>query len=111
MAAKNDFVYDFLSPQKIVFGWGRRREVGALAAALGRRAFLVEGSRTLAANGTIAEIADLLGAAGLEVRWLASITREPEVADVDTAVTRLRDERAGPGDVLVAVGGGSAIDL
>ena len=32
--------YDFLSPQKIVFGWGRRREVGVLGRSLGRRAFL-----------------------------------------------------------------------
>ena len=30
--------YDFLAPQRIVFGWGRREEVGPLAATLGRRA-------------------------------------------------------------------------
>ena len=48
--------YDFLSPPKIAFGWGRRREVGALAATLGRRALLVEGSRTLRQSGAIDEI-------------------------------------------------------
>ncbi|HVC97949.1 MAG TPA: iron-containing alcohol dehydrogenase [Pirellulales bacterium] len=103
--------YDLISPQKIVFGWGRRREVGNLAAALGRRAFVVEGSGTLAANGTLAEIADLLATAGMEVVPLAAISREPVVDDVDAAVARLRDQRAGPGDVVVVVGGGSAIDL
>jgi alcohol dehydrogenase class IV len=111
MDLATQIAYDFIAPQKIVFGWGRRREVGTLAAVLGRRAFLVEGSRTLAANGTLAEIVDLLGAAGVEVVRLAAITREPEVADVDAAVARLRSDRAGPGDILVAVGGGSAIDL
>ncbi len=30
--------YEFLAPQKIVFGWGRRREVGVLARRLGSRA-------------------------------------------------------------------------
>ena len=29
--------YDFAIPQRIVFGWGRRREVGSLARSLGRR--------------------------------------------------------------------------
>jgi len=103
--------YDLIAPQKIVFGWGRRREVGTLAAALGRRAFIVEGSRTLAANGTLSEIFDLLVSAGMQVVPLAMISREPEVIDVDTAVGRLRDHGAGPGDVVIAIGGGSAIDL
>ncbi len=31
--------YDFLAPPRIVFGWGRRREVGMLGRTLGRRAF------------------------------------------------------------------------
>ena len=30
-----DQTYDFLAPPKIVFGWGRRREVGPLARELG----------------------------------------------------------------------------
>ncbi|HXT58355.1 MAG TPA: iron-containing alcohol dehydrogenase, partial [Pirellulales bacterium] len=55
--------YDFVSPQKVVFGWGRRNEIGTLAARLGRRAFVVEGSRTLAACGAMDEIAESLRAA------------------------------------------------
>ena len=47
--------YDFLSPQRIVFGWGRRREVGALARSLGQRVFVIPGSRTLEKSGTIGE--------------------------------------------------------
>jgi hypothetical protein len=43
--------YDFFAPPSIVFGWGRRRELGTLAAKLGRRAFVVSGSRTLENNG------------------------------------------------------------
>ena len=39
--------FDFVAPARTLFGWGRRAEVGPLAASLGRRAWLVTGSRTL----------------------------------------------------------------
>jgi hypothetical protein len=55
--------YDFLAPRRIVFGWGRWREVGPLAARLGKRAFVVLGSRTLAENGLAAELRDAVGPA------------------------------------------------
>ena len=48
--------YDFIAPQKIVFGWGRRSEIGTLAASLGRRAFVVVGSRTLENNETVSQL-------------------------------------------------------
>jgi len=35
--------FDFFSPQRIVFGWGRRAEIGAAAQALGRRDLFVVG--------------------------------------------------------------------
>ncbi len=50
-------------------------------------------------------------AAGIEPVTLASISHEPTVADVDGATNRLRELDAGEGDFLLAVGGGSAIDL
>ena len=43
--------YDLTLPRRVVFGWGRREELGTLAATLGRRAFLVTGSRTLEQRG------------------------------------------------------------
>lgn len=103
--------YDFFAPQQIVFGWGRRRELGGFARRWGRRAFVVEGSRTLAASGTMAEIVELLRAEGIEAATLAAISHEPTVADVDSATRRLSELGAGEGDFLLAVGGGSAIDL
>ncbi|MSR58957.1 MAG: iron-containing alcohol dehydrogenase [Planctomycetaceae bacterium] len=104
-------IYDFVVPSRIVFGWGRRREVGALARSLGRRAFVVCGSRTLENGGELAAIITSLQQAGVETVRLESVSREPLVDDVDSAVARLRDHHAGAGDLLLAVGGGSAIDL
>ncbi|MCE9605010.1 MAG: iron-containing alcohol dehydrogenase [Planctomycetia bacterium] len=103
--------FDFFSPQRIVFGWGRRTEAGPLAATLGRRAFLVVGSRTLARSGAIAELTAALEASGIEVSPLATISHEPLTTDVDEATALLKQAGLREGDFLVAVGGGSAIDL
>ncbi len=103
--------YDFLSPARIVFGWGRRNEIGPLAATLGRRALLVTGSRTLARSGVIAELSDHLQAAGVNAIHVASISHEPEVRGVDELAAKVRELNAAPGDLVIGVGGGSAIDL
>lgn len=103
--------FDFFSPQRIVFGWGRRAEVGAIAKLLGRRALIVVGSRTLNGNGTIDEIERRLQAEQIETLRLAAIDREPLVTDVDRATGRLKSEGLRDGDFLLAIGGGSAIDL
>lgn len=103
--------YDLLTPRKIVFGWGRRDEAGALAATLGRRAFVVNGSRTLEQTGVLADLIDQLRKAGVEAISIATISREPEVADVDQTVSQLTDHQPTDGDFVIGIGGGSAIDL
>ena len=103
--------YSFLSPQRIVFGWGRRRDVGPLAAALGRRAIVVCGSRTLVERGVLDELTASLAATGVEATLLATIRHEPEVADVDAAVAALAELPPRDADFVLGIGGGSAIDL
>ena len=105
--------YDLLAPQRIVFGWGRRREVGRWARTLGTRAFVVSGSRTLESSGQLGTLYDDLREAGVEVVELGVISREPLVEDVDTFTGRIRAARADTrdGDVVIGIGGGAAIDL
>lgn len=103
--------FDFLAPSRVIFGWGRCSEIGGLARSLGRRAFLVSGSATLERRGTLDWIESLLRQAGIAAVRLAAVAREPEVADVDGAVERLLEHVPEPGDLVMAVGGGSAIDL
>src|SRR5688500_13452219 len=95
--------YDFLAPPRIVFGWGRRSELGPLAGTLGRRACVVLGSRTLQQNGTWNDLAERLQQAGIESILAASIAREPEIPDVDALVERLRQHGVGAGDFLLAL--------
>lgn len=103
--------YDFFAPNRIVFGWGRRAEIGSLAKSLGSRAFVVSGSRTIEAKGTIDELCRSMQSAGVTTERLATQTREPEVTDVDAAVERLFGLGIRDSDCVIAIGGGSAIDL
>ena len=103
--------YDFLAPQRIVFGWGRRREVGKLGRTLGHRAFLICGLPPDAAGDVLNEIGGLLRAEGIEPVPVATLLHEPEVGDVDRVAAEVRELHAGAGDFLLAVGGGAAIDL
>ena len=111
MTSPANITYDFSAPSRIVFGWGRRREAGSIARELGTRAFVVCGSRTLEQTGGLDEIIGSLHEAGVETVRTASISHEPLVDDVDRCVAALRDEHARAGDLLLAIGGGSAIDL
>jgi alcohol dehydrogenase class IV len=106
-----DLNYELQSPRRIVFGWGRRSDVGQLARELGRRALLVVGSRSLAASGAIDELKQSLAAAGVAVVQITECQREPQVTDVDRAAEVMRAAGAADGDFCLAIGGGSAIDL
>lgn len=104
--------YDLLIPRQVVFGWGRREEIGQRAAALGRRAWIVSGSRTLVANGTIEQLRSQMQAHGVTSKLLGTVSREPEVSDVDQMVRQLESQGGGQtGDLVVAIGGGAGIDL
>ncbi|HEY2892597.1 MAG TPA: iron-containing alcohol dehydrogenase [Pirellulales bacterium] len=103
--------YDFLAPKRIVFGWGRWREVGHFVGQPGSRCFVVVGSRSLVASGMIEELENVLRKATVAYVLLANISREPLVEDVDQAAHRLRELGVRQGDVVLGIGGGSAIDL
>lgn len=103
--------YEFFSPNQITFGWGRRTELGRLCASLGDRVFLVCGSRTLERLGFIEEIVSAISATGLKIQRFAGTSHEPEVADVDLLVGKFLQHSPTPRDIVVAVGGGSTIDL
>lgn len=110
MNALEHLHYELAVP-RLIFGWGRRAEAGGLARSLGRRAFVVCGAQALVDTGVIAEISGLLRSEGVTPVFTETLAHEPEVADVDRLSARLRSEQAAPGDLVVAIGGGAAIDL
>lgn len=105
--------YDFSMPGRIVFGWGRTKELPELIRPLGRRVHIFCGSRTLFNSPRFAALLDLLPNAGLELAETALQMGEPTVQDVDRlAELKFRmGVSAENGDVFLGIGGGSAIDL
>jgi len=103
--------YDFVAPPKIVFGWGRRRELGTLARSLGHRAMILSGLPAAVAIEVLGEIREMLATQDIESALLETILHEPEVQDVDRVAAELRGNELGRGHFLLAIGGGAAIDL
>ncbi|MEE3368287.1 MAG: iron-containing alcohol dehydrogenase [Planctomycetota bacterium] len=108
MKIPTPFAFDLLTPKRIVFGWGRRRELGDMIASLGTRCFIVLGSRTLLHHELFNSIQNSLEATGITTNTPELIGREPHVSDVDQAVQRARIWKA---DVVLGIGGGAALDL
>ena len=103
--------YDFVTPPKIVFGWGRRRELGGLARSLGHRAMILSGLPAAVAADVLGEIREMLATNDIDSTLLDTILHEPEVQDVDRLAAELRGYALGRGHFLLAIGGGAAIDL
>ncbi len=106
-----NLAYDFVAPPKIVFGWGRRRELPALARPLGHRAMILCGLPAAAATDVLGEVREMLAAQEINSALLETILHEPEVQDVDRVAIELRGYGQGRGNFLLAIGGGAAIDL
>ena len=104
--------YNFLAPRQVIFGWGRRRELASLVTPLGSRVWLVVGSKTLLNAGVIDQFVDQLRVNGLSVTAFAAPAHEPLVEDVDQLVANWQSaDCQHDRPVVVAVGGGSTIDL
>ena len=103
--------YDFFSPNKIVFGWGRLREAGSLVSEYGRRAILVSGSRTLQKVGVVNRLIQTLEDSKISIAAQFQIPTEPTTAQIDGFVKQLAAVDSNFNDaVFVALGGGAAID-
>lgn len=104
--------YQFVMPRKVIFGWGSRAQLAEeLQRLAARRVFVISGSRTLERSGQLGVIQAQVEKAGIAWEFLGTITHEPLVHDVDTLASAVRARQPQPGDVILAVGGGSAIDL
>lgn len=102
--------YDLAMPPLVRFGAGRMAEIGEVVGLFGRRAWLVGGRRSLLGSPARPQVEASLAAAGVEALVVAESVGEPTVEQVAAALAALpRDGRSEA--VIVAVGGGSAIDL
>jgi alcohol dehydrogenase class IV len=92
--------FEFATAPRIIFGVGRREELPALAAAMGRNALVVTGTHSHRAEKC------LFSTDGLHLHYHA-VSGEPTVEDVLAGVEAGRRLRC---DLVIGFGGGGAID-
>ena len=98
--------FSIARPPRIVFGEGTLATVPAEAAAFGTTALIVTGARSFRATDRWAALMAGLRGRGLDVIDLA-VAGEPSPELIDDAV---RDLRGRGIEVVIAIGGGSALD-
>lgn len=94
----------FRIPRDIVYGFGT---LGYLREIPVKRAVIVTGGRSMRKHGFIDRASEHLRAAGAEVRVIEGIEPDPTVDTVERGAREMGE--FGP-DLIVAIGGGSAID-
>jgi alcohol dehydrogenase class IV len=102
MTPPGDTRFEIATAGKIVFGAGALKEAGAMARSLGQRALIVTGRDPERAR----RLGDILEQQSV-ARWTFSIDGEPTVDQVEHGIQVARGESC---DVVIAIGGGSAVD-
>ena len=103
-------VHQLARMPRITVGAGARADLAGLAASLvpERANVLLCADPGLRASGMVDEIADRLRSGGFGVSVFSDIKSDPSVAQADAAADMARETEA---ELLVALGGGSALDL
>jgi len=102
-------MYNFIAfnPTKLHFGNDVVKDLGSAAAALGNKALLVYGGGSVLRNGSYKDTLEQLKSHDIQITEFNGIKPNPRVEDVMEAARIGREANV---DMVVAVGGGSAID-
>jgi alcohol dehydrogenase class IV len=100
--------FTFTGARKIVFGTGSFAKLAEHIQALRSRRPLVVLDKNLAEAGFHKKVADVLGQSGLKVSFFDKAEPEPRLELADEGA---RIARKGKCDLVVGIGGGSAMDL
>src|SRR5215210_2599990 len=99
-------VFEFNSVGRVLFGRGQFERLGEVVPALGAAALIVYNGDEPGRGGGVDRAVELLSAAGVRHALLRQ-KGEPRVEDVDRGVQFAKERGC---DVVVGLGGGSAID-
>jgi alcohol dehydrogenase YqhD (iron-dependent ADH family) len=92
---------------KLIFGWGEVARIGQETRDLGRSAIVVTGKSSMKKHGILDKALLALEKAGVKATVFAGIEPNPRCTTVDKAAAVARQNGC---EVVVALGGGSALD-
>jgi alcohol dehydrogenase YqhD (iron-dependent ADH family) len=99
--------FEFYNPTRLVFGAGVLSRLGEVVRAHGTRALLVTGGGSVKKSGVFDRAVTSLKAAGVSVVECSGVEPNPRITSVKRGAQISRDESC---DVIIALGGGSAMD-
>lgn len=99
--------FEFHNPTHLIFGAGVFSRLGEAASKHGRKALLVTGGGSVKRSGVFDRAVASLKAAGVVVIDCAGVEPNPRITTVRRGAQIARDEGC---DVIIALGGGSAMD-
>src|SRR3984957_13589614 len=99
-------VYELARTPRIIAGTGARARIAALAGAQGHALLVADPG--LKSTGIVEEIAANLRGRGLGLTIFDAFQSDPTIAQADAAAALARSERS---QIVVCLGGGSALDL
>ncbi len=99
--------FEFQNPTRLIFGAGNLTRLGAVVKERGERALLVTGGGSVKRNGTFDRAVASLEQAGVTFVECSGIEPNPRITSVARGAQIAREEKC---DIIVALGGGSAMD-
>ena len=99
--------FTYRSPTKIIFGKGTENRVGTETVKYGKKVLLHYGGGSIKKYGLYERVLKSLKDAGMEVIELGGVQPNPRLSLVKKGIDICRREKV---DIILAVGGGSAID-
>ena len=100
--------FNFCIPTNIIFGREAQLQVGKLASSWGKKALILYGSQRIEQSGLLGQITALLEKENMKWETFGGIQENPLLSTAREAIKAARESHA---DVLLAIGGGSVIDL
>jgi hypothetical protein len=101
----NDFKY--YAPTEVVFGKNAEEKTGETAVKYGKKALLVYGKGSVVKSGLLDRVKESLKAAGVSFEEFGGAKPNPTVAHAEEGIQKALDLGA---DMIIGIGGGSAID-
>jgi len=101
-------MWEFNLPTKVIFGRGSLNKLGREVKSLGRTILLVTGRRALRESGILDSVNRILNKEKIRSIIYDQVSAEPDIEVVDKGTVFARRNKC---NVVVGIGGGSAIDV